>query len=123
MRSSTLERKLVAGVLSLFLIPTLLVGGVLYVLYRNGTLADPSALAVAAARHQIDEADFIDLAQVHLVEDRAGGHGAVDIELDPAHVGERELGVEPVAYRAVCPIADQPGAVGELHDRTNLMEA
>jgi DNA polymerase-3 subunit epsilon len=46
-RSSHLERKLVLGVLTLFLIPTVAVGAGLFVLYRNGTLADPATLALA----------------------------------------------------------------------------
>ena len=78
---------------------------------------------MAAARHQIDEADFVDLAQIHLVEDRAGRDGAVDVEPHPAHVAEGELGEQPVAHGAVGVIADQPGAVGQLHDRPDLMEA
>jgi DNA polymerase-3 subunit epsilon len=41
-----LDRKLVAGVLVLFLVPTLLAAAVLAYLYRQGTLADPAALAV-----------------------------------------------------------------------------
>jgi DNA polymerase-3 subunit epsilon len=44
-----LERKLVATVLVLFLIPTVLVGAVLLELYRRGALDDPSALALAVA--------------------------------------------------------------------------
>lgn len=47
MRSSRLGRKLAVGVLLLFLIPTVIAGGVLLLLYRSGGLADPSALALA----------------------------------------------------------------------------
>ena len=41
-----LERKLVAGILALFLVPTVAAGGILLVLYRRGLLADPYALIV-----------------------------------------------------------------------------
>jgi DNA polymerase III subunit epsilon len=41
-----LERKLVAGILVLFLVPTVIAGGVLLALYRRGALADPHALIV-----------------------------------------------------------------------------
>jgi len=41
-----LERKLVAGILALFLVPTAAAGGILLVLYRRGALADPYALTV-----------------------------------------------------------------------------
>lgn len=44
----TLERRLVAAVLVLFLIPTVVAGGVLFGLYRAGSLADPLTLAAAA---------------------------------------------------------------------------
>jgi DNA polymerase-3 subunit epsilon len=44
-RSSRLERKLVASILLLFLVPTLVAGGVLFLLYRRGVLADPVRLA------------------------------------------------------------------------------
>jgi DNA polymerase-3 subunit epsilon len=41
-----LERKLVSGILALFLVPTVAAGGILLVLYRRGALADPYALIV-----------------------------------------------------------------------------
>ncbi len=41
-----LERKLVAGILALFLVPTIIAGGLLLALYRRGMLADPYALIV-----------------------------------------------------------------------------
>jgi DNA polymerase-3 subunit epsilon len=41
-----LERKLVVGILALFLVPTVVAGGVLLVLYRRGLLADPYTLIV-----------------------------------------------------------------------------
>ncbi len=41
-----LERKLVAGILALFLVPTIIAGGLLLALYRRGVLADPYALIV-----------------------------------------------------------------------------
>jgi DNA polymerase-3 subunit epsilon len=44
---SRLELKLVAAVLTLFLVPTIAAGAVLFFLYRRGTLDDPVALAVA----------------------------------------------------------------------------
>jgi DNA polymerase-3 subunit epsilon len=44
---SRLELKLVAAVLTLFLVPTIAAGAVLFFLYRRGTLEDPVALAVA----------------------------------------------------------------------------
>lgn len=49
MRRSGLERKLVVGVLALFLIPTLAAGAILLLLYRRGTLHDPAALVLATA--------------------------------------------------------------------------
>lgn len=50
MRSSALARKLVLAVLALFLVPTLVAGGVLLVLYQQGAFEDnPRALALAVA--------------------------------------------------------------------------
>lgn len=50
MRSSKLDRKLVASVLALFLIPTLLVGALLIALYRRGVYEDsPSAITLTLA--------------------------------------------------------------------------
>ena len=49
MRSSPLERKLVLGVLLLFLVPTLVAGLILLVLYRRGTFQDPFALVMTVA--------------------------------------------------------------------------
>ena len=43
-----LERKLVVGILALFLVPTVIAGGILLVLYRRGALVDPYALIVTA---------------------------------------------------------------------------
>ena len=48
MPSWNLERKLVAGVLALFLIPTLVAGGAVLALYRRGALDDPVTLALVA---------------------------------------------------------------------------
>jgi DNA polymerase III subunit epsilon len=44
-----LERKLVAAVLSLFLIPTVVAAGALFALYRRGALEDPATLALVVA--------------------------------------------------------------------------
>lgn len=49
MRSSPLERKLVLGVLLLFVVPTLVAGLILLVLYRRGTFQDPIGLVVTVA--------------------------------------------------------------------------
>lgn len=46
MRPWNLERKLVVGVLALFLIPTLVAGAILWTLYRRGIFADARALAL-----------------------------------------------------------------------------
>jgi DNA polymerase III subunit epsilon len=46
--SWNLERKLVAVVLALFVIPTLCAGGALFALYRRGALDDPATLALVA---------------------------------------------------------------------------
>jgi DNA polymerase-3 subunit epsilon len=47
-RSSRLGRRLVVGVLLLVLVPTILAGAILYILYRRGALTDPAALGLAA---------------------------------------------------------------------------
>jgi DNA polymerase-3 subunit epsilon len=47
-RRSSLERKLVAGILVLFLVPTLLAGAIMVYLYRRGTFDDPFTLALTA---------------------------------------------------------------------------
>ena len=49
MRSSPLERKLVLGVLLLFLVPTLVAGLILLVLYRRGIFRDPFAVVMTVA--------------------------------------------------------------------------
>jgi DNA polymerase-3 subunit epsilon len=46
--SWNLERKLVVGVLALFLIPTLVAGGALLALHQRGALDDPATLALVA---------------------------------------------------------------------------
>ena len=84
---------------------------------------DPPAGTVAASRQQIDEADLVDLAQVRLVDEVALGDDGVDVEPQPADVGERELALQPIAGRPVGVIADQPRAVRELDDRPDLVKA
>jgi hypothetical protein len=78
---------------------------------------------VTAARHQVDEADLVHLAQVRTFDDGAGGDDALDVELEPVDVSHVEFADQPVSRRAVGPIADEPRAVGELHDRANLVES
>jgi hypothetical protein len=77
---------------------------------------------VTAAGHQVDEANLVDLAQIRTLDDVAGGDDALDVELEPANIGNVEFGDQPVSRAAVRAITDQPGAVGELDDRANLME-
>ena len=49
MARRSLERRLLAGVLGLFAVPTLVAIAALYLLYRRGVLADPATLAVTLA--------------------------------------------------------------------------
>src|SRR5207248_5041790 len=89
----------------------------------DGRDVDPSAWPVAAARREIDESDLVHFAQVRLLDDRALRDDGVDVEAQPADVGERELALQPVDRRSVGVIADEPRAVGELDDRPDHMES
>src|SRR6185312_1215568 len=98
-------------------------------LSRNGARIDldlpdsrPTARTMAAARREIGEADLIDLAEIELVDQGSDRDHTFDVEFDPAHVRKRDLAQKPVARRAGRTIADPPGAVGELHDRANMMQ-
>jgi hypothetical protein len=47
---------------------------------------------VAAARHEVRKADFVDLAEVRVLDPVADRDDAGDVELDPAQVGNRYVG-------------------------------
>src|SRR5256885_6275286 len=57
----------------------------------DGRDVDPSAGPVAAARREIDESDLVHFAQVRLLDDRPLRDDGVDVEAEPAGVGQREL--------------------------------
>src|SRR5712671_1332339 len=88
-----------------------------------------AAPSVSAARHQIREANLVDLAQVRLLDPAADLRRLLplgvdrgdrrDIQLQPADRRDRELRLDEVFRRAVAVgvIADKPGAVRELDDR------
>jgi len=83
----------------------------------------PAAGTVAAAWYQVDEADLVDFAQVRTLDNVAGRDDALDIELEPVDVGDVEFSCQPVSGGAVGSITNQPGAVRQLDDRANLVEA
>src|SRR5258708_3634579 len=79
----------------------------------------PAAGAVAAAGHQVREADLVHLAEIRMLDPLAVGRldDLLDIELAPADVGERDFFLMPVDAETVGVIADEPGSIGQLYDR------
>src|SRR5712672_3576803 len=70
--------------------------------------------SVAAAGREVHKADFIDLAQVDFVQKSALGLHFRDIQLDPAHIRQIELGFMKVVGIPVCMVSDEPVTVREL---------
>ena len=62
---------------------------------------------MAASGEQIHEPDFVHLAQVRFVDDVPLRDNRVDVEPQPADVGEREIALQPVDGRSVGVIADE----------------
>jgi hypothetical protein len=81
-----------------------------------------SAVAMATAGHQIGEPDLVDLAEIDLIEPSATRDDFVDIKLDPAGFRESEFALVVIENGSVAVFAQQPGAVGQLHDRVELVE-
>src|SRR3954471_20655997 len=104
-------------------------------IYVNPSDVYKSGPPVPAAGHEIGEPDFVDLAQIRLL-DPAADLGSFltlgvnrrhrrDVETQPAHRCDREFGLDEV-FRGAVPvgvIADEPGAVGQLDHRTDHMKA
>src|ERR1035441_10584396 len=80
---------------------------------------------MAAAGHKIGKADLIDLAQVRMLDPLTVGrfNYFLDIDLAPAKIGKRDLGIVPVGAEPLGVIAREPGSIGQLDDRTELVEA
>src|SRR5882672_8665407 len=84
---------------------------------------DVAARAMPASRHEVGKADLIDLAQIGVVDPHADSHDSRDVELQPAYVSQRDVGLVEIRLFARRVIADQPGTVRELQDGPGLMEA
>ena len=61
---------------------------------------------MSATRHEVG-ADFVDLAQIGMLNPVADGHDARDVEFDPADVGDRDISLVEVGGRTRRAIADQ----------------
>src|ERR1700676_2910576 len=79
--------------------------------------------SVAAAGREVHKADFIDAPQVDFVQESALGLYFRDIQLDPAHIRQIELGFVEVVCIPVCVVADEPVAVRQLDNRPDLVES
>src|SRR5262245_61690650 len=84
----------------------------------------PAALAMRDARGGIGPSDFIDPAQIGLVEPFSIGvfHNLVHIEMLPTNVTNDELRNSVVRGVSRGLIAHQPGAVGEFDHEAYLMK-
>src|SRR5712671_595714 len=79
--------------------------------------------SVAAAGREVHKADFIDLAQVDFVQKSAFGLHFRDIQLEPAHIRQIELGFVKVVGIPVRVVPDEPVTVCQLDNRPDLVES
>src|SRR5262249_21235328 len=98
----------------------------LFPFYRLGVNLDPfdvrpTALAMAAAGHQIRKPDFIDFAEVRRVYPVAGCDDTFGIQLPPAHFTDGDIALEPIDGGALELVADQHRSIRELHDGVHLV--
>src|SRR5215469_1532768 len=84
---------------------------------------DPAARPVTAPGHEVGEADLVDFREIDFIQKGSDRHHTRDVELHPAEIGVGDLTDQPVPWPAFGAISHQPGAIGELHDGTYLMEA
>ena len=73
MARRSLERRLLAGVLALFALPTVVAAAALYLLYRRGVLADPVTLALTLAIGGLTLMGYLALV-AHGLGRALGGH-------------------------------------------------
>jgi DNA polymerase III epsilon subunit family exonuclease len=99
----SLERGLVVAVLALFLVPTLVAGGVLFLVWRQGVLEEPRALAVTVAIGLV-------LMMAYLAAVTHGLGRAVVARIHELRLGaELMAGVHPGHRLAVASPADELG--------------
>src|SRR5262249_35078556 len=89
----------------------------------DATHVHVAAGAVPAAGHQVGETDLVDLREIRVLDPVAYRDDAIDVELEPAHVGNRDVVLGEVAGGPGGVVAHEPRAVRELEYRANLMEA
>src|SRR5579863_4393308 len=83
----------------------------------------PSAGTVSAARQKVGKADLVDLAQIRTVRPIPRGDDPGDVQLAPPHIRNREFIFVPVDRGAVGVVSHQPGPVGELQNRVDLVKS
>ena len=60
---------------------------------------------MTAPRHQVGEADLVDLAQIGMIDPVADGDDTLDVEFDPADVRNRDVCLIEVGRRTCRAIA------------------
>src|SRR5215471_11122632 len=83
----------------------------------------PSALAMAASRHQIRESDFIDAAKVRTTHPIADGHDALRIQFSPSHFTQSHVALKPIHRRSFELVADEHRPIREFHNRAYFVKA
>jgi DNA polymerase III subunit epsilon len=109
-RPSPLNRKLVLGVLVLFLVPTVLAGGILLILYHRGLLETPAALLTAVL------IGFVTLMIYLGLTTRAIGRSMVQTLQEIQLGAELMTGVNP-AHRLTVKTGDELQALAEEINR------
>ena len=68
---------------------------------------------MAAAGHQVGKTDLDDLAEIRMLDPSADRNNAIDVELEPAYVRNRDIGLVEVCSGSRRAVADEPGTVCE----------
>src|SRR6185295_8948097 len=82
-----------------------------------------AARSMSAARHQIGEANFVNLAQIRMFHPVADSDDSRHIELHPSHVGNRDVVLIEINGWTGRAVSYEPRAIGQFHHRPHLMKA
>src|SRR5207244_3987027 len=103
-----------------------------FAVHLNRAELNPSAGAMAAARHQVGKADLVYAGEIRIGRPdflvrirsrRTAVHRdhSLRIELDPADVPKREFTERQLGHRSDGKISHQQGAIRKFHHGTNHM--
>src|SRR5215470_988371 len=88
----------------------------------NPAYVGETAEAMTTAWSEIDKTDFVDFAQICLVEKGALGLHLFNIQLYPANIGQIKLAFVEVEGVRIGVISNEPGPVSQFDDGTNLVK-